>query len=131
MDRRLPPDGIYWYRLEDVDVDGKKTFHNPISITVHAQDMVDRMPTAYALYQNHPNPFNPVTTIAYDLPEPCDVTLAIYTITGQHVATLVSGHQKAGHYEVVWDTGGLGNGMYVVQLHAGSFVQTRKMLKIE
>ena len=103
----------------------------PVSVTIHAREKTEVVPTAYALYPNHPNPFNPITILAYDLPEASDVTLTIYTLTGQRVTTLLSGHQEAGCYEVVWDASGHATGIYFYRLHAGPFVQTRKMLKIE
>ena len=83
------------------------------------------LPRSVVLYPNYPNPFNPLTTIAYDLPQACDVTLTIYTITGQKVATMVSGHQQAGHYKVTWDDRGCASGIYFYRLEAGEFVETR------
>jgi len=71
----------------------------------------DNLPVQLSPCQNVPNPFNPVTTIAYDLLEANDVTLVIYTITGRRVATLVSGHKEARHYEVTWDGSEFGNGI--------------------
>ena len=86
------------------------------------------LPLGYSLAQNYPNPFNPSTTIAYDLPEGSHVTLTLYTITGQKVGTLASGHQEAGHYQVTWDGSGFATGIYLYRLQAGSFIQTRKVL---
>ena len=88
------------------------------------------IPSAFALFQNVPNPFNPLTTIAYDLPEAIAVILTVYTITGQKVGTLVSGHQEAGHYEVTWDDRGFASGIYLYRLEAGSFTDTRKALLV-
>ena len=88
-------------------------------------------PHCFVLFQNYPNPFNPVTTVAYNLPEASDVRLTIYTVTGQCVATLVSGHQEAGHYELVWDGSGLANGIYFYRLEAGEFAETRRMVLME
>ena len=82
----------------------------------------------FQLLQNHPNPFNSATTITYNLPQATDITLTIFTITGQEVATLVSQHQGAGHYEVVWDANStFANGVYIYRLKAGSFVETKRM----
>jgi len=96
-------------------------------LTLQARGVPDR----YALYPNRPNPFNPVTTLGYDLPEASDVTLTIYTVTGQQVATLVSGPQEAGHYEVVWDASACANGIYLYRLEAGGFKETRRMALIK
>jgi glucuronoarabinoxylan endo-1,4-beta-xylanase len=89
------------------------------------------LPTGYLLSQNHPNPFNPITTIAYDLPKASDVSLAIYTITGQKVAIFVDGHQQAGHHTATFDGSGFANGVYLYRLEAGSFVETRRMLLLQ
>ena len=88
----------------------------------------EAVPSGHALSQNVPNPFNPVTVIAYDLPKAGDVTLRIYNITGQQIATLVSKHQTAGHYQVAWDGAGFANGIYVYRLQAGQFEEARRML---
>ena len=56
------------------------------------------------------------------------MTLTIYGITGQEVATLVSGRQEAGHYQVAWDASGFATGIYLYRLKAGSFLQARKAL---
>jgi len=93
--------------------------------------VVSALPSEFHLAQNVPNPFNPVTHIPYDLPEAADVTLSIYTLTGQQVATLVSAHQEAGHYKVAWDGSGCANGVYLYRLKAGHFVQTRRMVLLK
>ena len=132
VDRRLRGEGIYWYRLEDVSLDGKNILHDPISITVRVpQEIVREIPTAYKLHQNHPNPFNPSTTIAYDLSEASHVRLTIYSIAGQRVATLMSAHQEAGHYEVTWNGSGFANGVYLYRLEAGDFVETQRMVLLK
>ena len=88
-------------------------------------------PERFSLLQNRPNPFNPVTTIAYNLPEASDVRLTIYSITGQRVGILVSAHQAAGRYEVGWDGSRFANGVYFYRLEAGAFVQTQRMLLLK
>ena len=81
--------------------------------------------------QNIPNPFNPITTIAYDLSEPSNVTLRVYAVTGQKVATLVSDYQQPGHHEVAWDGSGFANGVYVYRFEAGPFTETKRMLLLK
>lgn len=96
----------------------------------------DLMPHGTALYQNHPNPFNPTTTIRYTLPRATPVTLEIYTVTGQEVRTLVNRLHSPGEYSVVWDgTDQAGkpvsSGIYIYRLEGGEeYVQSRKMLLI-
>ena len=85
------------------------------------------------LRQNHPNPFNPSTTIEYVLPTACRVFLAVYDPAGRLVASLVDIEQQAGPNTVVWNGHGasgkpLPSGIYFYRLHAGKLVETRKML---
>ncbi len=91
------------------------------------------MPTAFTLNQNYPNPFNPSTTISFALPEAQEVTLAIYSMQGQLVRTLVASALHAGHHSVVWnghDAHGrqVASGIYVYILKAGEFVAQRKLV---
>jgi hypothetical protein len=82
----------------------------------------------YSLSQNFPNPFNPSTTIRFDLPERADVTLIVYNTLGQRVRMLVNAAQDAGLHEVQFDATVVASGMYYYTLQAGSFVQTKKLL---
>jgi hypothetical protein len=84
--------------------------------------------SAYQLYQNYPNPFNPTTSISYILPEAKHVSLKIYNLTGQEVATLVNGHQERGRHEVLFDAASLPSGNYFAVLHAGSETRVRRIL---
>ena len=88
-------------------------------------------PDHFYLSQNHPNPFNSVTTIVYGIPKATKVTLSVYNITGQRVATLVSEYQKAGYYKVMWDGSRFATGIYLYRLKAGRFVETKRMLLLK
>jgi hypothetical protein len=87
-------------------------------------------PASYKLYQNYPNPFNPATTISYQLPEDGKVSLIIYNILGQQVATLVDEVQNAGYKQVVFNVNKISSGVYFYRLRAGSFTEIKKMLFI-
>ena len=89
------------------------------------------LPSAYALYPNAPNPFNPTTSIAYDLPEGAEVSLTICNGLGQQVAELVSARQEAGQHTVSWNAQGCASGTYFYRLAAGSFSQTRRMILLK
>ena len=91
-------------------------------------DGIALVPQNFALEQNYPNPFNPTTTIYYDLPKFSHVTLTVYNLTGREVATLVSANQPSGHYAITWDATSFASGVYVYQLQAGAYSETRKML---
>jgi len=93
----------------------------------------DALPGDYALDQNYPNPFNPITEIHFDLPEAVRVELKVFNILGQDVATLVDAVRPAGSYTVQWDsrcTSGttVSSGVYVYQLKAGKFTDSKKMV---
>ena len=94
------------------------------------------LPESFTLHQNYPNPFNPTTTISYDLPEQAQVTLGIYDLLGKQIKTLVNEPQDVGSKIAVWDgTDNLGRqvsaGVYLYQIQAGEFTQTRKMLLLK
>lgn len=94
------------------------------------------VPSDFALRTNYPNPFNPSTTIAFDLADDGVAELAIYNVLGQKVRTLVSGYQLAGSYRILWDsrndTGrAVASGVYLYSLKSGSFVKTNKMMLIK
>lgn len=86
------------------------------------------LPKHFALYQNFPNPFNPTTTITFDVAERAHVTVRITDVVGREVALLVNGDLAAGRYVKRWSAEGWGTGVYFAQLRAGSFSQTRKLL---
>lgn len=104
--------------------------YDPIS----TEDVVEIAATA--LHSNYPNPFNPETTISYDLKAPAEVRLSVYNLKGQLVKTLVNTQQSAGKHNVVFDArddrgNKLSSGIYFYRLIAGDYVKTRKMMLIE
>ena len=106
---------------------------NDIDIDVDAETA---LPGAFVLHQNYPNPFNPVTTLRYDLPENSYVNVTVYDMLGRAVKTLVNSTQDAGLKSVVWNAANdYGNpvsaGVYLYQIRAGDFVQTRKMVLLK
>ena len=84
--------------------------------------------TDFKLEQNYPNPFNPATEITYTIPQPAHVTLKIYNIKGEEVATLVDSKRQEGEYTVRWDASGFSSGVYLYRLEAGPYTETRRMV---
>jgi photosystem II stability/assembly factor-like uncharacterized protein len=82
---------------------------------------------SYHLFQNYPNPFNPTTTIKFELSEESFVTLKIYDVIGNEIATLVNERLKAGLYETSFEGVNVNSGVYFYSLHTENFVQTKKM----
>jgi len=83
------------------------------------------------LFNNYPNPFNPVTTITYQLPKDGSVTLKIFDMFGNEVRTLVNEQKAMGRYTVQFDASSLASGMYVYQLRVNDYTSTKKMLLLK
>ncbi len=110
----------------------------PVSLTVASVNIHDEslFPKEFALHQNFPNPFNPVTSIRYDLPQNEKVNVTIYDMLGRQVRLLVDSYQEAGFRSIIWDaTTDHGNqaaaGVYLYKIQAGDFIQTRKMVLLK
>lgn len=93
------------------------------------------VPDRFALKQNFPNPFNPATTIRYDVPVDTRVNLSVFNVLGQKVRTLVNTLQPANSYEIQWDGRNdygvnVSSGIYIYRIHTADFVKTRKMMLI-
>jgi len=93
-------------------------------------------PLSFRLHQNHPNPFNPVTTLRYDIPEDGFVNITIYDMMGRVVSNLVSSQQNAGYKSIQWNaTNNIGQpvsaGLYLYTIEAGKFRQTKKMVLLK
>ncbi|MBN1558739.1 T9SS type A sorting domain-containing protein [candidate division KSB1 bacterium] len=111
----------------------KNVAQSTISITTDIDQQKNQHPTKFELGQNYPNPFNPTTKIRYGISRSVHVIITIYDISGREIITLVDEQQATGWYSVQWD--GLDNngqsvstGVYLVQLRAGDFVATNKIL---
>jgi hypothetical protein len=86
------------------------------------------LPQEFSLDQNYPNPFNPSTSISWQLPVSGHVSLKVYDIIGNEVATLVNEEKPAGNYEISFGASGLSSGVYFYKLTANEFVETKKMI---
>jgi hypothetical protein len=95
---------------------------------VGVDDPPGELPQNLSLSQNHPNPFNPNTTISYNLPKTSHVSLEIYDILGRKVTTLINEEQSAGPHQAVWNANDVASGLYFYRLQAGEHSETRKML---
>jgi hypothetical protein len=105
---------------------------NEVRVSVTGVEIIDSsIPTAYALQQNYPNPFNPSTTIEYALKEAGDVTIKILNVLGEEISTIESGFRAAGLYRVSFDASKLATGVYLYQIRAGNFVDTKRMVLLK
>jgi len=94
--------------------------HNPL-----------KAPVTYSLLPAYPNPFNPITRLAFDLPVASPVHLSVYDILGRQVTTLINGWQNPGLHQVIFNGSQLSSGTYFYRLDAGTFTQTRKMVLLK
>ena len=106
------------------------------SNSVGVDNRSETLPQGFALEQNFPNPFNPFTTLRYDLPEDALVNITIYDMMGRVVSNLVSSQQRAGYKSIQWNaTNDAGSpvsaGIYLYMIQAGDFRQTRKMVLLK
>ncbi len=88
------------------------------------------IPAAFSLSQNFPNPFNPATTIRYELPLASEVRLGVYDLLGREVTVLVNERKAAGVHEISFDASGLSSGVYFCRLRAGDYVAAKRILLI-
>ena len=93
-------------------------------------------PEQFILYPNYPNPFNPVTTLRYELPDDSYVDVTVYDMLGNVVSNLVNANQSSGYKSIQWDaTNNQGEpvsaGVYLYKIQAGDFVDTKKMILLK
>ena len=125
IDKKLFGGTKFSYRLKQIDHNGTYEYSKIVEVELPA-------PKNYALYQNYPNPFNPSTRIQYQVSSSEHVTLKVYDVLGNEVATLVDEYKPAGSYEAEFQSAvgnmQLASGVYYYQLKAGDFIQTKKMI---
>ena len=104
-----------------------RTFGLPVSV----DGTPPGAPLAFHLEQNYPNPFNPSTTINYTVGHAGKVTLTIFNLLGQEIATIVDGEVVAGRHEARWNAAGAASGVYFYRLNAGGYTSTRKLIVLK
>ena len=87
--------------------------------------------TSFSLDEAYPNPFNPVTTISYGLPEDSEIKLVIFDLNGKEVDQLYNGLQTAGYHQTSWNASSYSSGMYFIQFTTSSFVKTHKLMLVK
>jgi hypothetical protein len=107
-----------------VDCDGKFKYSNIVNTEV-------AIPANFDLSQNYPNPWNPTTTIRYQVPVNIFVTIRVFDPLGKEVTTLVNEEKSAGTYEVTLNGKGLSSGVYYYQMKSGNFISTKKIILIK
>jgi hypothetical protein len=107
----------------------------PPGAETNIPDRPPHLPSEFSLEQNYPNPFNPITTLKYNLPVDSKLSLKVYNLLGQVVATLLDGQQAAGYQSITWNGHSFSSGVYLYKLEAVSmanpnrtFTSVNKML---
>ena len=131
---------VDWYNYDDTHVDLLNYRIHDIALMFENLQLNNdndvQSPSSFKLYSNYPNPFNPVTTLRYDLPEDGLVNITIYDMMGRVVKTLVNSSQIAGYKSIQWNATNDRNelvsaGLYLYTIQAGEFRQTRKMVLLK
>ena len=89
------------------------------------------IPEEFALHAAYPNPFNPITTVKFDLSEDVLVSLIVYDLMGKHITKLINSTMNAGYHSIQWDATSVASGIYIVKLVAGEFTQTQKVALVK
>ena len=116
--------GVCYYRLKQVDFDGSFEYLKTVTVDLG-------LPETFILKQNYPNPFNPKTIINYQVPKNGIITLKVYDVLGNEMATLVDEEKTAGSYNIEFDASQLTSGIYFYKLTAEDFSSVRKMILIK
>jgi hypothetical protein len=94
-------------------------------------EVVIGVPSRFAVHQNHPNPFNPATTINYELPFDAKVTIRVYNVAGHEIATIVNDQMIAGYHSTKFNATNLPSGVYFYRVSAGQFEAVKRMMLIK
>ena len=124
----ISPDGMKAYVTDSYNGELRVYRNKGTGTGISGPGTGANVPETLGLSQNYPNPFNPSTTISYGIPKPGFVELKVFDVAGRSIATLVSEHQDAGHYEIRFDGSKLPSGVYFLRIEAGGLSQTRKMI---
>jgi hypothetical protein len=137
LDQDLPMTNVVYYYLRQIDLNGTATRSSTIEVALAPTAVLEQaLPLNTTLAQNFPNPFNPETTIQFDLAAETTVSLRVYDMTGQVVRTLVSANRSAGTYTELWNGTNeqgvkVGSGVYFYELKAGAFSSKKKMTLLQ
>jgi hypothetical protein len=113
------------------NVFGTMGTHPLVNVVTDVEKLAAEIPSDYILEQNYPNPFNPSTTIGFSIPEADFISLKVFNVLGEEVASILSEEKSAGNYEVTYDASILTSGIYFYTISGNNFIQTKKMLLLK
>ncbi len=117
-----------FYRLKQIDLDGSTWYSDGVLVAMLTGVNEREIPSVFAVYQNYPNPFNPSTTIGYDVPVAGHVSVEIFNMLGEHVATLVNEILLPGRHSVLFNGEGIPSGLYFYRLKTESYSVVKRMV---
>lgn len=119
--KQIDTDGVFQYYGQTVKVEGYST-------TAVSEEVV---PKEFKLFQNYPNPFNPSTEIVYSIPEASKVSLKVYNVLGEEIASLVDANKEAGKFNVIFNSSNLPSGIYFYSIKTNNNVSVKKMILLK
>ena len=136
LDKEVYHNAIYYYWLENVDLNGETEYYGPITVYVNADGEgpgIPEIPIETKLFAAFPNPFNPATNLRYSMKEAGDVRIDIYNVKGQILKTYHNSHNQPGYYQANWDGRDLNGrpvstGVYFYRMTSGKYSSTKKMV---
>jgi uncharacterized lipoprotein YddW (UPF0748 family) len=124
-------DGVVFVDATMLLIDRKKSPDVQIPVSTSIESNQDQLPTGVTLHPAYPNPFNPATTLRFELNSPQPVRLAVYDLLGREIAVLVDQLMPAGVHQSRFDASGLSSGLYITRLQAGNQVLSGKLMLIK
>lgn len=124
---------LYYWHVKGINNVGQGPYSATWDFTTGPSGITKNgeVPKEYKLYNNYPNPFNPITTINFDLPKPTDLKIVIFNSIGQEIQILANGRYEAGSYTVQWDASSLPSGLYFFKLESVNFTEVKKMMLVK
>jgi hypothetical protein len=131
LDRDVHQGSHYYYKLEQIDLNGSRKTYGPVYVTQNAA-----VPDRFCLYQNYPNPFNSATHIRFDIAQPTECKIDIFNIRGEIVKRLLDHQIAAGQHDLIWDGTGMNgvlvpSGIYYYKIQTRSFHDLKKLILIK
>lgn len=123
-DSKIEASGNILYRLKQIDIDGTFEYSDEVEVNLGT-------PEKFELNQNFPNPFNPMTSIQFNIPQDSQVRLNVFNVLGEEVSELINDNISAGYHSVNFDASQLNSGIYFYKLETNNFTQIRKMMLVK
>jgi hypothetical protein len=138
-DSELTPDTIYFYWLESIDLDGSNAMYGPVSLFFHVGDIDTpnpNIPNTTTLFSAYPNPFNPQTTIHYNMKDAGTARFVIVNSKGQLIKEFSFSQTQPGHFQFAWDGTDMygrdvASGVYYYSMNCGKYTSTKKMILLK